>query len=460
MAGEFCNPYDIDITEIDNFDNLHDAQGLIKEAQDKAAKMYGAKETYYLINGSTCGILSAISAVTKRGDKILVARNCHKAVYHGIFLRQLRSEYLQPEITAQGIQGQIRPESVREALEKNPDAKAVVITSPTYHGVISDIKKISKIVHEFGGVLIVDEAHGAHFGLGKGTPDNAVRLGADLVIVSVHKTLPAFTQTALLHVCSDRVNSKKIHEFLGIYETSSPSYVLMAGIERSLDIVEEQGERLLDNMYSCLDKFYTETSKLKYLKTLRKQDLTSSEAYDFDESKIIIISKSQKLWGSQLSDILLYEYHIQVEMVGLDYVLCLCSLMDTQEGFERLKDALIEIDEKIEKLENHNEEINEEILDKESKQENEGFFDSEIYVSQPRKYHIYETEDMETKEVFLKEAQGKVCGGYILIYPPGIPIIVPGEEITDNGITNINKALKLGLEVQGVSEEGKISVLQ
>ena len=209
----FANPYAIDITEIEGFDNLHHATGILQEAQQKAADLYGAQKTYYLVNGSTCGLLAAISAAVPRGGKILVARNCHKAVYHAMYLRQLVPVYLYPEDTAYGIQGQVTPQMVQKQLKQTPDIRAVVITSPTYDGVVSDIQSIADIVHAYGIPLIVDEAHGAHFGFSPEFPENATRLGADAVIMSVHKTLPAFTQTALLHLCSDRIAEKKGIDF-------------------------------------------------------------------------------------------------------------------------------------------------------------------------------------------------------------------------------------------------------
>ena len=246
----FANPYAIDITEIEGFDNLHHATGILQEAQQKAADLYGAKKTYYLVNGSTCGLLAAISAAVPRGEKILMARNCHKAVYHAMYLRQLVPVYLYPEDTAYGIQGQVTPQMVQKQLKQTPDIRAVVITSPTYDGVVSDIKNIADTVHAYGIPLIVDEAHGAHFGFSPEFPENATRLGADAVIMSVHKTLPAFTQTALLHLCSDRIAEKKVAQFLGIYETSSPSYLLMAGIEKSLQIIEKDRE----NAVCCIQQ--------------------------------------------------------------------------------------------------------------------------------------------------------------------------------------------------------------
>ena len=253
---DFPNPYTIDITEIDGFDNLHHAEDILHDAQQRAADLYGAKRSFYLVNGSTCGLLAAICAAAPKKSRILVARNSHKAVYHGIFLNEYDAVYLYPEVAGIGIQGQITAEAVEEKFTLYPDIAAVVITSPTYDGVVSDIRSIAETVHRHGIPLIVDEAHGAHFGFGGGFPENAVKLGADVVIVSLHKTLPSFTQTALLHVCSDRIKEKDIAKYLGIFETSSPSYLFMAGMEKCIRMVKDGGQELFGNYRKLLDDFY------------------------------------------------------------------------------------------------------------------------------------------------------------------------------------------------------------
>lgn len=258
----FPNPYSIDITEIDGFDNLHHAEGILKEAQERAADLYGSKECFYLVNGSTCGLLAAICAATKKRDKVLVARNCHKAVYHALYLNELQAEYIYPVITKSGIQGQIEPEQVKKALLLNPDIAAVILTSPTYEGVVSDINAIAGIAHERGIPLIVDEAHGAHLGFGAGFPENAVRQGADAVIMSLHKTLPSFTQTALLHLCSERIDKDAVKMYLGMFETSSPSYLFMAGMDSCIRVVKEQGNILFSDYRKLLDDFYREVADL------------------------------------------------------------------------------------------------------------------------------------------------------------------------------------------------------
>ena len=220
------NPYFYDITEIDGFDNLHNPQGILKDKMDAAKEFYDSDKTFFLVNGSTCGIMAAISSVVKEKESVLVARNCHKSVFSAIYINNLDVQYVLPDyIERYGIDGGISPSKVEMMLDKNPEIKAVIITSPTYEGVVSDVEKIAEIAHSRNVVLIVDEAHGAHFGMHKAFPKSALSQGADIVIQSLHKTLPALTQTAIMHVKSRLVDIKKLEAMISVFETSSPSYV-------------------------------------------------------------------------------------------------------------------------------------------------------------------------------------------------------------------------------------------
>ena len=213
-AGKF--PFERDITEISGFDNLHHAEGILLEAQENAAQLYGTRRCFFSVNGSTAALLSAISACVSKGGSILVARNCHKAVYHALYLRELQPVYIYPhEDSRLGINGGISPSRVERYLEEHPEVEAVLITSPTYDGIVSNVEKIAEIAHRHEVPLIVDEAHGAHFRFSEYFPVSAADLGADIVIQSFHKTLPSMTQTAVLHVCSDRVDVEKVKQFMG-----------------------------------------------------------------------------------------------------------------------------------------------------------------------------------------------------------------------------------------------------
>lgn len=442
----FPNPYTIDITEIDGFDNLHHAGGLIREAEERAAKLYGADRSYYLVNGSTCGLLAAICAAARRGDKVLAARNCHKAVYHAVSMQGLSVEFLYPAITRGDLQGQITAAQVEEALTKHPDIAVVILTSPTYEGIVSDVAAIAACCHAHGAALIVDEAHGAHFGFGAGFPENAVRLGADAVIMSLHKTLPSFTQTALLHCNGGRIDTERVARYLGVYETSSPSYLFMAGMDACIDLIREQGAELFAQYRRRLDAFYRDTADLTQLHVMRREDLCKEEAYDWDDSKLMIYAGT--MGGEALHQELLGHYHLQMEMVSADYVLGMTSLMDTDEGMRRLVTALHEIDEK-----NRKPDLGGEVP--------EAGFTARMYRENPRRMQIYQALDLPYREVPFDEAVGKMAADYVYLYPPGIPLIVPGEIITEEFIRHIRECRerKLNVEGQGNLALGRIKIV-
>lgn len=445
-ALPFPNPYTIDITEIDGFDNLHHAGGLIREAEERAAKLYGADRSYYLVNGSTCGLLAAICAAARRGDKVLAARNCHKAVYHAVSMQGLSVEFLYPAITRGDLQGQITAAQVEEALTKHPDIAVVILTSPTYEGIVSDVAAIAACCHAHGAALIVDEAHGAHFGFGAGFPENAVRLGADAVIMSLHKTLPSFTQTALLHCNGGRIDTERVARYLGVYETSSPSYLFMAGMDACIDLIREQGAELFAQYRRRLDAFYRDTADLAQLHVMRREDLCKEEAYDWDDSKLMIYAGT--MGGEALHQELLGHYHLQMEMVSADYVLGMTSLMDTDEGMRRLVTALHEIDEK-----NRKTDLGGEVP--------EAGFTARMYRENPRRMQIYQALDLPYREVPFDEAVGKMAADYVYLYPPGIPLIVPGEIITEEFIRHIRECRerKLNVEGQGNPAPGRIKIV-
>ncbi|MCF0124768.1 MAG: aminotransferase class I/II-fold pyridoxal phosphate-dependent enzyme, partial [Clostridia bacterium] len=329
-------PYNIDITEIYGFDDLHNPEGVIKQIEEKAKELYGSKRSFALINGSTCGILAGIRAVVKQNDTILVARNCHKSVYHAIEMNSLKPIYLTPKINEYGIEESIDSVEVKEKLENNKEIKLIVITSPNYEGYISDIESIVKIAHKQGIPVLVDEAHGAHLKFMKGLEKyEALNSGADIVVQSLHKTLPALTQTAVMHINGELVKEKNIEEQLEVFETSSPSYILMASIEEALDIVKRDGEILFKKYQENLVEFYKKAKKLKNLKIIGNE---TKEI--FDNGKIVVVTENTNITGKELSDILRKEYKIEVEMSSTNYLIAMTSICDSDENFKRLIDDI------------------------------------------------------------------------------------------------------------------------
>lgn len=472
IPGGFPDPYGIDITEIDGFDNLHHAEGILKDAMDEAAAIYRADRSWYLVNGSTCGILSAVFATTENGGKILTARNCHKAVYHAICLNRLEAEYLYPEeITEFGINGGIRAEDVRKALEKDAmrcagnsgnvrgkitKIQAVLITSPTYEGVVSDIRAIADAAHEYGIPLIVDEAHGAHLEYADqchSFPKSALEYGADIVIQSLHKTLPCFTQTAILHVKGKLVDQDRISRYLSMFQTSSPSYLFMAGMERCIRYMDGDGRNEMVRYEKRLEHFMERMEGLQVLEVLDREICGKYRTVaGWDPSKIVVSTmRAEDFHGEELAETLRRKYHLEMEMTAPEYVIAMTSLMDTEEGFERLGTALLEIDGALRHCVES--EQQKEKGESKGKKRCETPEATESKVSHPvRRTLICEAMDADTERTALQDTVGKVSAEFVYLYPPGIPIITPGEVFTDVIVEKIVAYKAAGLLVQGPAD--------
>ena len=472
IPGGFPDPYGIDITEIDGFDNLHHAEGILKDAMDEAAAIYGTDRSWYLVNGSTCGILSAVFATTENGGKILTARNCHKAVYHAICLNRLEAEYLYPEeITEFGINGGIRAEDVRKALEKDAmhcagnsgdvrgkitKIQAVLITSPTYEGVVSDIRAIADAAHEYGIPLIVDEAHGAHLEYADqchSFPKSALEYGADIVIQSLHKTLPCFTQTAILHVKGKFVDQDRVSRYLSMFQTSSPSYLFMAGMERCIRYMDGDGRNGMVRYEERLEHFMERMEGLQVLEVLDREICGKYRTVaGWDPSKIVVSTmRAEDFHGEELAETLRRKYHLEMEMTAPEYVIAMTSLMDTEEGFERLGTALLEIDGAL----GHCVEPEQQKEKGESKEKErcETPEVTESKVLHPvRRMLICEAMDADTERTAFQDTVGKVSAEFVYLYPPGIPIIAPGEVFTDAIVEKIMAYKAAGLLVQGPAD--------
>lgn len=437
------NPYAIDITEIEGFDNLHSPNDVILNLMNKISLIYKSSSSYILVNGSTCGILAAVSATTLEGDKIAIARNCHKSVYNAVFLRNLKCHYIMPAKNNYGIFEDINAEAVEELLQKNPGIKAVVITSPTYEGIVSDIKSISEIVHKYNATLIVDEAHGAHFIFDDYFPKSAIELGADIVIQSLHKTLPAMTQTAILHIAGNRVDKHRVEKYIGIYESSSPSYILMSSVGKCMDILEKQGKKLFKGYIQRLEKIYDKCSNMNWLFVFMPENV-----FDFDKGKINIISRDKGYTGVDLYNELLNKYHLQMEMASCQYVIAMTSICDTDEGIDRLIDALKDIDSRLTEEKGSN-----------CNKNDIGYIEENRNIVIPKKIlESYETDMEEKEEVLFDHSEGRISGEFIYLYPPGCPILVPGELITKELIENVNNYIKEGLNITGLNKNKIIVV--
>lgn len=498
---QFKNPFGVDITEIEGFDNLHHAEGILESCMEYVAKVYGTEKTYFLVNGSSCGILAAVSACVAPGQSFLMARNCHKSVYHGVFLRNLKTEYIYPQIFEKlWIQGGILADSVDKCLaemkKRGNCPSAVLIVSPTYDGLVSDVRGIAETVHQYGSILIVDEAHGAHFPFSSAFPESAISMGADVVVQSLHKTLPCMTQTAVLHVCSDRVDLGMLEYFLQIYQSSSPSYVFMAAMDTCIRYMKRSGEKKLEELKRNLEWFYEKMQHLRKIQVIQGQRELVGKCgiVDVDCSKILIYMGKTGKNGTWLADRMREVYHMELEMVQEQYGLALMSLMDTKQGFERLAVALCELDAEILKEEKEENWASEAGLRKEY--EENGCKGKECQRKKckgnecqekeyqrneckgkdrgktPEEEELYPGEKVtagaeivctiqdavyrKKKCILWKDALGEISGEFVYVYPPGIPILAPGERISENILNQVRKAALAGLPLQGMRDrEGR-----
>jgi arginine decarboxylase len=434
MLCDGIMPYEIDLTEIDGFDNLHNAEGCILEVQNLAERLYNVKKAFLLVNGATGGILSAVRAMTNRGDKVLVARNSHKSVYNALEICGLEPEYIVPAVDDEfGINCSITPLQVEKAIVENPNTKLLIITSPTYEGVVSDIKEICRIAHLHNVMVLVDEAHGAHFPFSKSFPSEAVASGADAAVASLHKTLPSLTQTALLLTSNESlINS--LAENLAIFETSSPSYIFMSAIEKCLEFCENASA--FDEYIKRLNSFNEKCKSLKKIKVLcyGNDEVKNHRFFDFDISKITVSVRGLDINGTQLAEILRNDFKIEPEMVCSDYVLLISTVCDTDEGFARLINALQIIDSKCSVKE-----LNA----------------CRYSITMPKiAVKPCECSGKDGEFCLLEHSIDKISLEYVWAYPPGIPIIAKGEIITQDIANIIIAQIASGINV--CSTKGKI----
>ncbi|MBQ1186883.1 MAG: aminotransferase class V-fold PLP-dependent enzyme [Clostridia bacterium] len=404
---------DCDITEISGADDLHAPNGIIKDAQIKAAKLFGTVATIFLSGGSTAGVLSAVSSVCDFGSKIIIARNCHKSVYNACKINGLEVTYVYPAVKHRlGVFGEVSPADIDIAM-KQSGAKVVVITSPTYEGIVSDIKTIAKTVHKNGGILVVDSAHGAHLGLNDYFPKSARALGADIVIESAHKTLPCLTGAAMLHICSHRVSYMLLREKIATFETSSPSYPIICSIDRAVTKICEKD--LFTPYVKRLENFYEKAGNLKHLYLF-----TSA---DFDKGKLVICTEKTNISGFELKKLLLENYKIETEMAMPNYTLAMTSIADTDQGFNRLLEALTEIDKTL-------------------TTENKGFA-----YPPPKAETVKNFNGGEMQFLTFKDCKNKVSAEFIYAYPPGSPIIAPGEKISGEILEYLDHLYSSGAQI-------------
>ena len=424
---------DCDITEIIGADNLFQTEGILKAAQEEYAKLYGVKRAYMLVNGTSGGVIAAIMASVPKGGKLVMARNSHKAIYNALLLADIQPVYAYPEMIEEyGISGEITAEEITRCLDENPDASAVILPSPNYYGICSDIRKIAEIVHSRGKILIVDQAHGAHLKFFSDCgfsdmPQSAEEQGADIAVNSIHKTLASFTQSAALTFNSDLLDHYTLEDKLQMIQSTSPSYILMGSLDINADIIKNHKEEVFTAWHDALAYFYAEAENISGLAVIRDAKL--------DFTKINLDMSAYGLSGAELEQMLM-EKGIYAELTTGNILMCMTGIGNTKADMEKLLEALREI------AASHP-------LAEGKKQTPPAVLEARFELcAVPSK----------KERVPLSEGAGRICASSIIPYPPGIPFICPGERITDEVITYIAALREAGEKVIGVNAEGEIIV--
>ncbi len=433
-------PYDfrtMDLTETGEVDNLHNPQDIIKSSQSAMAELLGAEHSFYLVNGGTSGVVSAILGSCNEGDYVLVASNCHKSVYNALTLSGVKPIYISPEITEESLCGGINIRNLFRAFE-NYDIKAVIITSPTYEGFTCDIKTIADVAHKHNAILIVDECHGSHFVFSDKLPHTALSQGADIVVNSWHKTLPALNQAAVLSVKSDKVDIQRIKDSVSMTNTTSPSYPILASIDYARELLTTD-KHLFTSYLELVREARAELVHCKVLKLVNESIKGEHDIYDIDITRFTIMVRSE-MSGSDVAKILLDKYNLQIEMAGPHHIIAITSVADDEKGIKKFVKAITDLDKKLERK-----------------------FIEKIPFTSP---NVFEPE-MTPRQVFysqkeylpLDKAVGKVPASIIMPYPPGIPVVSLGQKFTKENLENIRLLQHQDVNIIGI-EDNKILVVK
>lgn len=421
-----------DVNSMKPLDNLCHPVSVIKDAQDLAAEAFGAKNAFFIVNGTTGSVQAMIMAACKAGEKIIMPRNVHRSAINALVVNGAVPVYVNPGTNKKlGIPLGMSVENVKKAIEENPDAKAVLINNPTYYGVCSDLREIVKLAHEHGMLALVDEAHGTHFYFGEDMPVSGMAAGADMAAVSMHKTGGSLTQSSLL-LCGKNVNAGYIRQIINLTQTTSGSYLLISSLDIARKNLALNGREIFRKTVQYAEYAREEINRLSGYYAFGKELCDGESFYDFDPTKLSIHTRDIGLAGIEVYDILRDEYNIQIEFGDIGNVLAIISAGDRALEIERLISAFSEIKRLYSK-------------------DKAGMFDHEYIdpqVIMPPQSAFYG----EKKSVPITESSGYICGEFVMCYPPGIPILAPGEKITDDIISYILYAKEKGCMMTGTQD--------
>lgn len=426
------NALSIDLINIGPLDDLHYPKGMIKQAQQLAAEAFGADHTFFSVQGTSGAIMTMIMSVCGPGDKIIVPRNVHKSVMSAIIFAGAIPIFIHPEVDKNlGISHGITIESVQHALDLHPDAKGLLVINPTYFGISADLKTIVDLAHSYNIPVLVDEAHGVHIHFHEDLPMSAMQAGADIAATSVHKLGGSMTQSSILNMRGNLISYKRVQSILSMLTTTSTSYLLLASLDVARKRLATEGQELIDKTINLAQYIRRQINDIDHLYCVGEEILESDSAFDYDPTKLIISVKDLGLTGHDAEEWLRKNYRIEVEMSDLYNILCIITPGDSEREANILIDAL--------------KALAEERKDKASRVEARVMLPNIPLLALTPRDAFYS----ETELINFDESVGRVIAEFIMVYPPGIPIFIPGEIITEDNLTYIKRNMEAGLPVQG-----------
>jgi len=430
FLGDDC--VKLDMNSMKPLDNLCHPVSVIKEAQRLAAEAFGAAESFFIVNGTTAAVQAMIMSACKTGDKIIMPRNVHRSAINALVVCGAVPVYINPGINRRlGIPLGMSMADVRRAIEENPDAKAILVNNPTYYGICSDLRQIVRLAHEKGMLVLVDEAHGTHFYFHEELPVSAMEAGADMTAVSMHKTGGSLTQSSMLLV-NDQVNADYIRQVINLTQTTSSSYLLLSSLDIARKNLSINGKSMFDRTIAMAEYARKEINVLGGYYAFGKELIDGDRVFDFDTTKLSIYTRDIGLAGIEVYDLLRDDYGIQIEFGDIGNILAIISNGDRNLEVERLISALSEIKRLHETMKT-------------------GLFDHEyinpVLVVKPQDAFYGDKCSMP-----MNDSAGKICGEFVMCYPPGIPILAPGESITEEILHYINYAKEKGCFLTGTED--------
>ncbi|MCA1034526.1 MULTISPECIES: aminotransferase class I/II-fold pyridoxal phosphate-dependent enzyme [Bacillus] len=426
------NALSIDLINIGPLDDLHQPKGIIKQAQDLAAEAFGADHTFFSVQGTSGAIMTMVMAVCGPGDKIIVPRNVHKSVMSAIVFSGATPIFIHPEVDEKlGISHGITTDSVEKALSQHPDAKGVLVINPTYFGISANLKEIVEIAHSYEVPVLVDEAHGVHIHFHEDLPMSAMQAGADMAATSVHKLGGSMTQSSILNVKGNLVSPKRVQSILSMLTTTSTSYLLLASLDVARRRLATEGKELIERTIDLAQYMRKEINEVDRLYCVGDEILETKAAYDYDPTKLIISVKELNVTGYDVEKWLREKFNIEVELSDLYNILCIITPGDTKQEADALLAALRELSAGG-------------LQETERKDAKVMLPNIPVLSLTPRDAFYAETE-----LVPFDESEGRIIAEFIMVYPPGIPIFIPGEIITKDNLVYIKTNMEAGLPVQG-----------